>query len=51
MSQFYPNPKLQRPSTAQGRKSANEKFAGSLYSMSVEAFVPATGRGVQVRCA
>lgn len=32
---------------AQGRKSANEKFAGSLYSMSVEAFVPATGRGVQ----
>lgn len=32
---------------AQGRKSAAEKFAGSLYSLSVEAFVPATGRGVQ----
>ncbi|KAK9836198.1 hypothetical protein WJX81_008140 [Elliptochloris bilobata] len=30
-----------------GRKSAAEKFAGSLYSLSVEAFVPATGRGVQ----
>ena len=32
---------------AQGTKSANEKFAGALYSCSVEAFVPATGRGVQ----
>ncbi|EIE23566.1 prolyl-tRNA synthetase [Coccomyxa subellipsoidea C-169] len=30
-----------------GKKSAKEKFAGSLYSTSVEAFVPATGRGVQ----
>lgn len=32
---------------AQGRKSAKEKFAGALYTTSVEAFVPATGRGVQ----
>jgi hypothetical protein len=36
-----------RAPRAQGRKSANEKFAGSLYSMSVEAYVPATGRGCQ----
>lgn len=36
-----------RVARAQGRKSANEKFAGSLYSMSVEAYVPATGRGCQ----
>lgn len=31
----------------QGMKSAKEKFAGALYTTSVEAFVPATGRGVQ----
>lgn len=31
----------------QGKKSAKEKFAGALYTTSVEAFVPATGRGVQ----
>ncbi|CAL8472084.1 g11626 [Coccomyxa elongata] len=30
-----------------GKKSAKEKFAGALYTTSVEAFVPATGRGVQ----
>lgn len=30
-----------------GRKSASEKFAGALFTTSVEAFVPATGRGVQ----
>ena len=26
-----------------------EKFAGALFTTSVEAFVPATGKGVQVR--
>jgi len=31
----------------QGVKSKAEKFAGSLYSTTVEAFVPATGRGIQ----
>lgn len=31
----------------QGYKSANEKFAGSLFSTSVEGFVPSTGRGIQ----
>ncbi|KAI8100900.1 hypothetical protein M9434_005284 [Picochlorum sp. BPE23] len=30
-----------------GRKSSKEKFAGADYTTSVEAFVPATGRGVQ----
>ncbi|KAI3864060.1 hypothetical protein MKW98_031652 [Papaver atlanticum] len=30
-----------------GKKSENEKFAGGLYTTSVEAFVPNTGRGVQ----
>ncbi|KAJ4902402.1 Class II aaRS and biotin synthetases superfamily protein [Raphanus sativus] len=30
-----------------GRKSEKEKFAGADYTTSVEAFVPATGRGVQ----
>ena len=38
------------PAHAQGYKSANEKFAGVLYSMSVEASVPAAKRGVQVCC-
>ena len=31
----------------QGYKSANEKFAGSMYSSSIEGFVPVTGRGIQ----
>lgn len=31
----------------EGRKSEEEKFAGALYTTTVEAFVPATGRGVQ----
>ncbi|QDZ18022.1 prolyl-tRNA ligase [Chloropicon primus] len=30
-----------------GRKSEKEKFAGALYTTTVEAFVPATGKGVQ----
>ncbi|TKW09415.2 hypothetical protein SEVIR_6G093200v4 [Setaria viridis] len=30
-----------------GRKSEMEKFAGGLYTTSVEAFVPNTGRGIQ----
>lgn len=30
-----------------GRKSENEKFAGGLYTTTVEAFIPATGRGIQ----
>jgi prolyl-tRNA synthetase len=30
-----------------GRKSEKEKFAGGLYTTTVEAFVPATGRGIQ----
>ncbi|ESQ30620.1 hypothetical protein EUTSA_v10011470mg [Eutrema salsugineum] len=30
-----------------GMKSENEKFAGGLYTSSVEAFIPAAGRGVQ----
>lgn len=30
-----------------GRKSEAEKFAGALYTTSVEAFIPATGRGIQ----
>ncbi|KAB2609988.1 proline--tRNA ligase C19C7.06 [Pyrus ussuriensis x Pyrus communis] len=30
-----------------GKKSENEKFAGGLYTTSVEAFIPNTGRGVQ----
>eukprot|EP00884_Botryococcus_braunii_P010190 jgi/Botrbrau1/19172/Bobra.0077s0081.1 len=30
-----------------GYKSANERFAGALFTTSVEGFVPATGRGVQ----
>ena len=31
----------------QGVKSEKEKFAGGLYTTTVEAFVPATGRGIQ----
>ncbi|CAM8879736.1 unnamed protein product [Rhodiola kirilowii] len=30
-----------------GKKSENEKFAGGLYTTSVEAFIPNTGRGIQ----
>ncbi|XP_052210036.1 proline--tRNA ligase, cytoplasmic [Diospyros lotus] len=30
-----------------GKKSEHEKFAGGLYTTSVEAFVPQTGRGIQ----
>jgi prolyl-tRNA synthetase len=30
-----------------GEKSENEKFAGALYTTSVEGFIPATGRGIQ----
>ncbi|KAJ0255665.1 Retrotransposon gag domain-containing protein [Hirschfeldia incana] len=32
---------------AKGMKSENEKFAGALYTTSVEAFIPETGRGIQ----
>lgn len=32
----------------QGIKTEKEKFAGALYTTTVEAFIPATGRGVQV---
>jgi hypothetical protein len=35
------------PSKAQGTKSENEKFAGALYTTTVEAFVPSSGRGIQ----
>ncbi len=34
---------------SQGRKSSKEKFAGSLFTTTVEAFVPTNGRGIQVR--
>ncbi|KAI8853720.1 hypothetical protein BC829DRAFT_413626 [Chytridium lagenaria] len=30
-----------------GKKSENEKFAGGLYTTTVEGFVPSTGRGIQ----
>ncbi|XP_048542059.1 proline--tRNA ligase, cytoplasmic-like isoform X2 [Triticum urartu] len=32
---------------SKGRKSEMEKFAGGLYTASVEAFIPNTGRGIQ----
>ena len=32
----------------QGRKSEKEKFAGALYTTTVEAFIPSNGRAVQV---
>ena len=38
----------QEPSRVQGYKSDAERFAGALFTMSVEGFVPATGRGIQV---
>lgn len=40
---------LLMPCALQGRKSALEKFAGALFTTSVEGFIPATGRGVQVQ--
>ncbi|KAJ5740337.1 proline--tRNA ligase [Penicillium malachiteum] len=30
-----------------GRKSEKERFAGSYYSLSIEGYIPATGRGIQ----
>lgn len=33
--------------TVKGRKTENEKFAGSFFSLSCEGFIPATGRGIQ----
>jgi prolyl-tRNA synthetase len=30
-----------------GKKSENEKFAGGLYTTTVEAFIPTTGKGIQ----
>ncbi len=33
-----------------GRKSKKEQFAGAAYTTTVEAFIPETGRGIQVRC-
>ncbi|KAG9148947.1 hypothetical protein Leryth_023763 [Lithospermum erythrorhizon] len=30
-----------------GQKSEREQFAGGLYTTSVEAFIPNTGRGIQ----
>lgn len=38
-----PNP----PQVMPGVKSEKEKFAGGLYTTTVEAFVPSTGRGIQ----
>ena len=35
------------PLRAQGIKSSKEKFAGALYTTTVEAFIPQTGRGIQ----
>ena len=32
-----------------GKKSMKEKFAGSDYSLTVEGYVAASGRGIQVR--
>ena len=32
-----------------GRKSEKEKFAGGLYTTTVEAYIPANGRAIQVR--
>jgi prolyl-tRNA synthetase len=31
-----------------GKKSEEEKFAGGLYTTTVEAFIPQNGRGIQV---
>jgi prolyl-tRNA synthetase len=38
---------MARAREAQGVKSEKEKFAGGLYTTTVEAFVPGTGRGIQ----
>ena len=35
-------------SLLQGRKSEKEKFAGADFTTTVEAFIPSTGRGIQV---
>ena len=35
-------------SALQGFKSAAERFAGALFTKSVEGFISATGRGIQV---
>jgi prolyl-tRNA synthetase len=32
-----------------GKKSEEEKFAGGLYTTTVEAFIPQNGRGIQVQ--
>ena len=32
-----------------GRKTEVEKFAGGYYTTTVEAFIPATSRGIQAR--
>lgn len=34
-----------------GRKSEKEKFAGGLYTTTVEGFIPSNGRAIQVRMA
>ena len=34
----------------QGIKSSKEKFAGALFTTTVEAFVPANGKAIQVSC-
>ena len=36
-----------KPAAVQGVKSSKEKFAGALYTTTVEAFIPPTGRGIQ----
>ena len=38
---------LSRECCAQGHKSEAEKFAGALFTTTVEGFVPSTGRGIQ----
>lgn len=32
-----------------GKKSKKEQFAGAFYTTTVEAYIPETGRGIQVR--
>ncbi len=32
-----------------GKKSKKEQFAGAAYTTTVEAFIPETGKGIQVR--
>ena len=38
---------LPRTAHLQGIKSSKEKFAGALYTTTVEAFVPQNGKGIQ----